>query len=58
MLQYKYNMNIKREERGMLEKTEKRHRIKKETFLQGVLVLMVSQVLIKILGLVQTLFNK
>ena len=56
MLQYKYNMNIKREERGMLEKTEKRHRIKKETFLQGVLVLMVSQVLIKILGLVQTLY--
>lgn len=49
-------MNIKREERGMLEKTEKRHRIKKETFLQGVLVLMVSQVLIKILGLVQTLY--
>ncbi len=40
----------------MLEKTEKRHRIKKETFLQGVLVLMVSQVLIKILGLVQTLY--
>lgn len=56
VLQYKYNMNIKREERGMLEKTEKRHRIKKETFLQGVLVLMVSQVLIKILGLVQTLY--
>lgn len=55
-MQYKYNMNIKREERGMLEKTEKRHRIKKETFLQGVLVLMVSQVLIKILGLVQTLY--
>ena len=49
-------MNIKREERGMLEKTEKRHRIKKETFLQGILVLMVSQVLIKILGLVQTLY--
>ncbi len=40
----------------MLEKTEKRHRIKKETFLQGILVLMVSQVLIKILGLVQTLY--
>ena len=56
VLQYKYNMNIKREERGMLEKTEKRHRIKKETFLQGILVLMVSQVLIKILGLVQTLY--
>lgn len=56
MLQYKYNMNIKREERGMLEKTEKRHKIKKETFLQGVLVLMFSQVLIKILGLVQTLY--
>lgn len=49
-------MNIKREERGMLEKTEKRHKIKKETFLQGVLVLMFSQVLIKILGLVQTLY--
>ena len=40
----------------MLEKTEKRHKIKKETFLQGVLVLMFSQVLIKILGLVQTLY--
>jgi stage V sporulation protein B len=40
----------------MLEKTEKRTREKKETFLQGVLVLMFSQVLIKILGLVQTLY--
>lgn len=49
-------MNIKREERGMLGKVEKRHKIKKETFLQGVLVLMFSQVLIKILGLVQTLY--
>lgn len=41
----------------MLGKVEKKkHKIKKETFLQGVLVLMFSQVLIKILGLVQTLY--
>lgn len=39
----------------MLEKTEKR-KFRKETFLQGVLVLMFSQILIKILGLVQTLY--
>lgn len=35
---------------------EKKSRIKKQTFLQGVLVLMFSQILIKILGLVQTLY--
>ena len=35
---------------------EKKFRVKKETFLQGVIVLMFSQVLIKILGLVQTLY--
>lgn len=40
----------------ILEKTEKKSRMRKETFLQGVLVLMLSQVLIKILGLVQTLY--
>lgn len=40
----------------MLEKTEKRSGGKKETFLQGILVLVFSQILIKILGLVQTLY--
>ena len=40
----------------MEERTENKSRIKKQTFLQGVLVLMLSQVLIKILGLVQTLY--
>ena len=40
----------------MLEKTEKRSGGKKETFLQGILVLVFSQILIKVLGLVQTLY--
>lgn len=40
----------------MLEKTEKRSCGKKETFLQGILVLVFSQILIKVLGLVQTLY--
>ena len=40
----------------MREKTEKKNKFRKETFLQGVLVLIFSQVLIKILGLVQTLY--
>lgn len=40
----------------MLEKTEKRSAGKKETFLQGILVLVFSQILIKVLGLVQTLY--
>lgn len=40
----------------MLEKTEKRSSGKKETFLQGILVLVFSQILIKVLGLVQTLY--
>lgn len=35
---------------------EKRSKMKKETFLQGILVLVFSQVLIKVLGLVQTLY--
>ena len=39
-----------------MEKTKKNSKMKKETFLQGVLVLMFSQVLIKLLGLVQTLY--
>ena len=38
----------------MEEKIEKKH--KKESFMQGVLTLMVSQVLIKLLGLVYTLY--
>ena len=38
----------------MEEKVEKKH--KKESFMQGVLTLMISQVLIKILGLVYTLY--
>ncbi len=40
----------------MLEKTEKVKERKKETFLQGILILIFSQVLIKLLGLVQTLY--
>ena len=36
--------------------TEQKSKMKKETFLQGILVLIFSQVLIKILGLVQTLY--
>lgn len=40
----------------MEERTENKSRIKKQTFLQGVLVLMLSQILIKLLGLVQTLY--
>lgn len=40
----------------MVEKLENKKRIKKQTFLQGVLVLMFSQILIKLLGLVQTLY--
>ena len=35
---------------------EKKSRMKSETFLQGILVLLFSQVLIKVLGLVQTLY--
>lgn len=40
----------------MAEKIEKKASRKKETFLQGVLVLMFSQILIKLLGLVQSLY--
>lgn len=40
----------------MVEKLDNKKRMKKQTFLQGVLVLMFSQVLIKLLGLVQTLY--
>lgn len=40
----------------MLEKTDKNGNRKKETFLQGIIVLVFSQVVIKILGLVQTLY--
>lgn len=40
----------------MQEIKEKVHVKKKETFLQGILILMFSQVLIKIMGLVQTLY--
>ena len=35
---------------------EKKSKTKSETFLQGILVLIFSQVLIKVLGLVQTLY--
>lgn len=35
---------------------EKEHKVKKETFLQGILILMFSQIIIKIMGLVQTLY--
>ena len=35
---------------------ERKSKMKKETFLQGILVLVFSQVLIKVLGLVQTLY--
>ena len=42
-----------RKEKFMLEKKSK---TKSETFLQGILVLIFSQVLIKVLGLVQTLY--
>ena len=40
----------------MQEIKEKVHVKKKETFLQGILILMFSQILIKIMGLVQTLY--
>jgi len=39
-----------------LEKTKERHTLKKESFMQGVLTIMFSQVLIKVLGLVYTLY--
>lgn len=39
-----------------MEKEEKKGKVKKESFMQGVLTLIFSQVLIKILGLVYTLY--
>lgn len=35
---------------------EQKHKIKSETFLQGILILMFSQIIIKVMGLIQTLY--
>jgi len=52
--EYIYNNCI--EKKGEFGMQERKSKMRKETFLQGILVLVFSQVLIKVLGLVQTLY--
>jgi stage V sporulation protein B len=52
----KYNYKRWQLRSELMEKEEKKGKVKKESFMQGVLTLIFSQVLIKILGLVYTLY--